>query len=401
MSLRTINDISFAGKKVLMRVDFNVPLKDGAVSDDMRIVSAFPSILHIIKQGGRLILMSHLGRPKGKHNDSFSLKPVYDVLKTLLEAQLAKDGISSKIHMASDVIGKEVETMVSSLGDGDVVLLENMRFYAEEEKNDTDFAKSLASLGDIYVNDAFGTAHRAHASTEGIAHFLPSYAGFLIEKEVTVFGNVLKSPEKPFVAIVGGAKVSSKIVVLESLLQTATAFVIGGGMAYTFLKAQGHNVGKSLIENDYLGMAKQFLQKAAENNVQVILPIDHLCAMEFNEDAASIAIDTLDIPEEYIALDIGKKTIEIIKSVLSDAKTVVWNGPMGVFEFKHFEIGTLSIAQFLASSNATTIIGGGDSVAAANKFGLAEQFSHVSTGGGASLEFLEGKVLPGIQILQE
>lgn len=397
MSLRTINDISFTGKKVLMRVDFNVPLKDGVVGDDTRIVSAFPSILHIVKQGGRIILMSHLGRPKGERNDAFSLKPVYNVLKTLLRAQ----GVSSKIHMASDVIGEEVETVVSSLENGDIVLLENMRFYAEEEKNDTEFAKSLADLGDVYVNDAFGTAHRAHASTEGIAHFLPSYAGFLIEKEVRFFGSVLESPKKPFVAIIGGAKVSSKIAVLESLLQTATAFVIGGGMAYTFLKAQGFNVGKSLVESECLGVAKQFLQKAAEKKVEVVLPIDHLCATVFDEGAASIAVDTISIPDEYIALDIGKKTIEIIKSVLSDAKTVVWNGPMGVFEFKHFEIGTLSIAQFLAEGNAISIIGGGDSVAAANKFGLADRFSHVSTGGGASLEFLEGKILPGIQILQE
>lgn len=306
MSLRTINDISFAGKKVLMRVDFNVPLKDGVVSDDTRIISAFPSILHIIKQGGRLILMSHLGRPKGERNDAYSLKPVYDVLKTLLEAHLLKEGISSKIYMANDVLGEKVEAMISSLENGDIVLLENMRFYAEEEKNDAEFAKSLAHLGDVYVNDAFGTAHRAHASTEGIAHCVPSYAGFLIEKEVAVFGNVLKSPDKPFVAIVGGAKVSSKIVVLESLLQTATVFVIGGGMAYTFLKAREYTVGNSLIEDDYIGMAKQFLQKAAEKNIQIILPIDHLCAMEFNENAASIAVDTIDIPDDHIAITKNK-----------------------------------------------------------------------------------------------
>lgn len=397
MSLKTIKDISFSGKKVLMRVDFNVPIKDGIVGDDTRIVSAIPSIMHVVSQGGKLILMSHLGRPKGEFNAAYSLKPVAARLSEILKEQ----GVSSEVIMADDVIGSKVDKCIKKMKNGDILLLENVRFYKEEEGNNKNFAKKLAKFGDIFVNDAFGTAHRAHASTEGVAHFLPSYAGFLIEKEVKFFNNVLEAPEKPLVAIIGGAKVSSKIAVLESLLQTASAFVIGGGMAYTFLKVQGFSVGKSLVEPEYFDVAKTFLQKAAEKDVKVILPIDHLCAVEFDEHASSIEVDNIDIPDEYLALDIGKKTIEIIKAILSDAKTIVWNGPMGVFEFKNFEKGTLSVANAVAESKATSVIGGGDSVAAANKFGLADKFSHVSTGGGASLEFLEGKILPGIEILQK
>ena len=392
MVLNTINEADLKGKRVLIRVDFNVPLKDGVVTDNTRIKAALPTIKYILDNGASLVVMTHLGRPKGQKNPAYSLAPVAKEFEKLL---------GSKVTLASDVIGPEVKKEVEALKPGEVLLLENVRFYAEEEKNDEAFAKELASYGDIYCNDAFGTAHRAHASTEGVSHYLPSYAGFLIEKEVKFMAPILENPEKPLVAIIGGSKVSSKITVLESLVRTCDTIVIGGGMAYTFLKVQGHEIGKSLVEDDYLETAKNFLAKAAEKGVKVILPVDHVAAAEFKEDAAAVAVDAVDIPADLMGMDIGPKTVELIKEAVKNAKTVVWNGPMGVFEFAAFSKGTEEVAKALAASDATSVVGGGDSVAAINKFGLADKISHVSTGGGASLEFLEGKVLPGIKALEK
>ena len=392
MILNTIRECDFSGKKALIRVDFNVPIKDGVVTDDTRIRAALPTLKYLLDNGASLVVMSHRGRPKGKKNPEFSMAPIAKRFSELL----GKD-----VQLASDVIGEEVTGQVASMKAGDVLLLENVRFYSEEEGNDPDFAKNLASLGDVYVNDAFGTAHRAHASTEGVSHYLPSYAGFLIEKEVKFMAPLLSNPEKPFVAIIGGSKVSSKISVLESLVRTCDTIVIGGGMAYTFLSVQGHTIGKSLIEEEYKDVASSFLAKAKEKGVQVILPVDHLCGAEFKEDAEAVSVDSTDIPENLIGMDIGPKTISMIVDAVTKAKSVVWNGPMGVFEFDAFAEGTLTVAKALAESQATSVVGGGDSVAAINKFNLADKISHVSTGGGASLEFLEGKVLPGIKALEK
>nr|WP_321304246.1 phosphoglycerate kinase [uncultured Sphaerochaeta sp.] len=392
MILNTIRECDFSGKKALIRVDFNVPIKDGVVTDDTRIRAALPTLKYLLDNGASLVVMSHRGRPKGKKNPEFSMAPIAKRFSELL----GKD-----VQLASDVIGEEVTGQVASMKAGDVLLLENVRFYSEEEGNDPDFAKNLASLGDVYVNDAFGTAHRAHASTEGVSHYLPSYAGFLIEKEVKFMAPLLSNPEKPFVAIIGGSKVSSKISVLESLVRTCDTIVIGGGMAYTFLSVQGHTIGKSLVEEEYKDVASSFLAKAKEKGVQVILPVDHLCGAEFKEDAEAVSVDSTDIPENLIGMDIGPKTITMIVDAVTKAKSVVWNGPMGVFEFNAFAEGTLTVAKALAESQATSVVGGGDSVAAINKFNLADKISHVSTGGGASLEFLEGKVLPGIKALEK
>lgn len=392
MVLNTINEADLKGKRVLIRVDFNVPLKDGVVTDNTRIKAALPTIKYILDNGASLVVMTHLGRPKGQKNPAFSLAPVAAEFEKLL---------GKKVTLAPDVIGPEVKKEVEALKPGDVLLLENVRFYAEEEKNDEAFAKELASYGDIYCNDAFGTAHRAHASTEGVSHYLPSYAGFLIEKEVKFMAPVLENPEKPLVAIIGGSKVSSKITVLESLVRTCDTIVIGGGMAYTFDKVLGYKIGKSLVEDDYLETAKNFLEKAEAKGVKVILPVDHLAAAEFSENAAPVAVDGRNIPDDLMGMDIGPKTIDMIKDAIKSAKTVVWNGPMGVFEFEAFSKGTEEVAKALAASDAISVVGGGDSVAAINKFGLADKISHVSTGGGASLEFLEGKVLPGIKALEK
>ena len=392
MVLNTINEADLKGKRVLIRVDFNVPLKDGVVTDNTRIKAALPTIKYILDNGASLVVMTHLGRPKGQKNPAYSLAPVAKEFEKLL---------GSKVTLASDVIGPEVKKEVEALKPGEVLLLENVRFYAEEEKNDEAFAKELASYGDIYCNDAFGTAHRAHASTEGVSHYLPSYAGFLIEKEVKFMAPILENPEKPLVAIIGGSKVSSKITVLESLVRTCDTIVIGGGMAYTFLKVQGHEIGKSLVEDDYLETAKNFLAKAAEKGVKVILPVDHVAAAEFKEDAAPVAVDAVDIPADLMGMDIGPKTVELIKEAVKNAKTVVWNGPMGVFEFAAFSKGTEEVAKALAVSSAVTVIGGGDSAAAVKQFGLEDKMTHVSTGGGASMEFLEGKELPGIAVLED
>ena len=392
MVLNTVKDADLKGKRVLIRVDFNVPVKNGVVTDATRIKAALPTINYILDGGASLVVMSHYGRPKGQKNMDFSMAPIRAEFEKLL---------GKPVKLAPDVIGEEVEKEVKALKPGEVLLLENVRFYPDEEKNGEEFAKTLASYGDLYVNDAFGTAHRAHASTEGVSHFLPAYAGFLIEKEVKFMAPLLENPEHPFVAVIGGSKVSSKISVLESLVKTCDTIVIGGGMAYTFLKVLGHSVGTSLVEDDYQETAKAFLAAAEKKGVKVILPVDHVCADKFDENATPVAVDSVDIPEGLMGLDIGPKTVALIVSEMKSAKNVVWNGPMGVFEFSAFAKGTEAVAKALAESDAISVVGGGDSVAAINKFGLASQISHVSTGGGASLEFLEGKVLPGIKDLEK
>lgn len=384
-----------------MRVDFNVPIKDGVITDDTRILAALESIKFIASKNAKIILVSHLGRPPkgngGKILPELSLAPV----AKHLQAVLTKNNIASTVHMAPDVVGPAVDALIASAKNGDIVLLENVRFYDEETKNDEQFARKLASLADVYVNDAFGAAHRAHSSTEAVAHLLPSFAGFLVQREVKFFQPLLTNPAQPFVAVIGGAKVSSKISVLESLLATAKSFIIGGGMAYTFLKVQGHRIGKSLVESEFEQTAKDFLSAAEKKGVEVVLPVDHLCAKEFSETAAAVAVNAVDIPDDLIAMDIGPASIARIVAVIEKAKTIVWNGPMGVFEFDAFATGTKKIAEAIANSGAVSVVGGGDSVAAANKFKLSQKFSHVSTGGGASLEFLEGKTLPGIAVLQQ
>ncbi len=391
MSLRTLQNTDVSGKRVLMRADFNVPLKEGVITDDTRIQAAMQSITYILDHGASLVLMSHLGRPKGERKAEFSLAPVAARLSELLKKE---------VKMADDVVGPVVEEAASALKPGEILLLENVRFYKEETDNDPEFAKRLAALADLFVNDAFGTAHRAHASTEGVTKHLPSCAGFLIEKEVSFFQPILDDPKKPLVAVIGGAKVSSKIAVLESLLPNCAGFVIGGGMAYTFLKAQGHEVGKSLVEDDYIETARQFLAAAEKRGTTIILPVDHVVAAEFDAASKPEHVDGVEIPADRLAMDIGPKTIDAANALIADANTIVWNGPMGVFEFENFASGTKAVAVAIADSKAITVVGGGDSVAAVNAFNLAEKMDHVSTGGGASLEFLEGKQLPGIVALK-
>jgi len=392
MALKTVRDLDLSGKTVLVRVDYNVPIKNGAVSDATRIEASLPTLKYILDQGASLVLMSHLGRPKGSPSPEFSLRPVSGKLSDL---------IGRPVAFVDDCIGDEVAAAASNLRSGEILMLENVRFHAEETKNDAAFAKKLASIADIYVNDAFGSAHRAHASTEGVAHYLPSAAGLLIEKEVKFFQPLLDNPTQPFVAIIGGAKVSTKIGVLETLMPKCTTLIIGGGMSYTFLKAQGHTIGKSLFEEEYLQTAQKLVEQAEASGVNLILPVDHVVADEFKEDADPKSVDSVDVPEGMIAMDIGPKSIELCRKAISEAKSLVWNGPMGVFEFEAFAKGTLTIGQFVADCGRTTVVGGGDSVAAVNAFGLADKIDHVSTGGGASLEFLEGKTLPGIAALQE
>jgi phosphoglycerate kinase len=392
MAKKTVRDIDLTSKKVLVRVDFNVPLKEGRITDDTRITAALPTLRYILDQkGAKLILMSHLGRPK-KPDKENSLAPVAQRLGELL---------GRKVTLAPDCIGPGAEAVINAMKPGDVVLLENVRFHPEEEKNDPEFARKLASLGDVYVNDAFGTAHRAHASTEGVAKILPGVAGFLMEKEVKFLGGVFENPAKPFVAIIGGAKVSTKIAVLESLLPRVSTMIIAGGMAYTFLKAQGRTVGTSLVEDDFAATASAFLDKAKKAGVEILLPVDHLVAAEFVETAKAELVDGIDIPAGTMSLDIGPKSIALFRDRIAKAKTIVWNGPMGVFEFPAFAKGTEEIAKAVAASKGITVVGGGDSVAAVNQFGLADRITHVSTGGGASLELLEGKQLPGVVALKD
>lgn len=392
MGKKTVRDIDLRKKRVLVRVDFNVPLKNGKITDDTRITAALPTLTYILDQkGSSLVLMSHLGRPK-KPDMENSLAPVAQRLSELL---------GKKVALAPDCIGPETEAMVKAMKPGDVVLLENVRFHPEEEKNDPDFARKLAGLGDVYVNDAFGTAHRAHASTEGVTKFLPGVAGFLMEKEIKFLGGVFEKPARPFVALIGGAKVSTKIAVLESLLPRVNTMIIGGGMSFTFLKTQGRSIGKSLIEEDFLSTASEFLDKAKKAGVEVLLPVDHRVGSEFAESAKAELVDGVDVPDGKIAMDIGPKSAVLFRERILKAKTVLWNGPMGVYEFPEFSRGTQEVAKAVADCKGTTVIGGGDVVAAVNQFGLADRITHVSTGGGASLELLEGKQLPGVVALQD
>ncbi|MFA5944719.1 MAG: phosphoglycerate kinase [Candidatus Thermoplasmatota archaeon] len=391
MKVRTLRDGEFGGKRVLVRVDVNVPVEAGRVADATRIEASLPTIDHLRKAGAKVILVSHLGRPKGAPEAKYSLKPVADWLND--------HGVPTTF--ASDCVGPVAEAAVRGLKAGAVLLLENVRFHAGEEKNDPALCKQLAALADVYVNDAFGTAHRAHASTTGVAKLLPAYAGFLIEKELSALGQALDDPQRPFTAIMGGAKVSDKILVLEKLLPRIDRLIIGGGMAFTFLKAQGHEVGKSLVEADRIPLAKEILERAKARGVQVYLPVDVEAADEFKAESVHRAAKVSHMRPEWMGLDIGPLTAAEFAKAIASSKTVLWNGPMGVFEWDSFDFGTKAVAEAVAACPGITVVGGGDSAAAAQKFGITAKVTHVSTGGGASLEFLEGKVLPGIAALEE
>ncbi len=392
MNKKTVRDIDLKDKKVLVRCDFNVPMDENRnITDNRRIVAALPTIQYLLEQNCKIVLCSHLGRPKGEFKPEFSLAPV--------AKELSKQ-LNKEIVMAKDVIGEDACKKAKKLKNGEILLLENLRFHREETDNDPEFAKKLAEFGEVFVNDAFGTAHRAHASTEGVTKYLPAVSGFLIEKELEFLGNALENPKRPYVAILGGAKVSDKIGVIDSLLEKVDTLMIGGGMAYTFFKAQGHGVGDSLCEEDKCDLALELMNKAKEKGVKMLLPIDTKIGKEFKPDTESKTVAWTDIPDGWQGFDIGEKTIEMFRKELNGAKTVVWNGPLGLFEFEQFAVGTDAIAHKLANLNdAVTIVGGGDSAAAVEKAGLASKISHVSTGGGASLEFLEGKKLPGIEAL--
>ncbi len=393
---KTIEDIAVAGKKVLVRCDFNVPLKDGVITSDKRIVEALPTIKYLLAQGAKVILCSHMGKPKGVVNPKYSLAPVAARLTELL---------GQTVELTADIVGDDAKAKVAALKDGQAVLLENVRFDAREEKNDPEFAKELASLAEVYVNDAFGTAHRAHATTAGVADYLPAVCGYLIQKEIGIMGKALANPERPFVAILGGAKVKDKLNVINNLLSKVDTLIIGGGMAYTFLAAKGYGVGKSLLDEEKIDYCKDMMKKAEENGVKLLLPIDTTVVESFPDpidapvNTEIVAADA--IPADKEGLDIGTKTMELYAEAAKSAKTVVWNGPMGVFENPTLAKGTIAVAKALAESEATTIVGGGDSAAACEQLGFADRITHISTGGGASLEFLEGLVLPGIACLED
>ncbi len=389
MNKKTVRDVDLKGKRVLMRVDFNVPMKDGVVSDDKRIHASLPTIRYVLDHKASLVLMSHLGRPKGGPDPEFSLKPAAEVLSGLLGKQ---------VRMAPDCIGPEVEAMARALQPGEVLMLENVRFHKEEEQNDPGFARKLAALGEIYVNDAFGSAHRAHASTEGVAHHLPAVSGFLMEQELEYLGRATNNPQRPYVAILGGAKISDKIAVIENLLRRCDRLIIGGGMANTFLAARGHDLADSLVETEAIPKARGIL---AKNAGKLLLPVDAVVGDRFDAQAQTMVVDVTRVPPGWRILDIGPKSFEIFRDALRGAKLVVWNGPLGVFEFPQFAEGTFAIARLLADSGATTVIGGGDSASAVKLAGVAKKMTHVSTGGGASLEFLEGKTLPGVAALAD
>lgn len=392
---KTLKDFDFKGKKVLVRCDFNVPMDENQnITDDIRIRSSIPTIEYLLDNGARVILMSHLGRPKGEANPKYSLLPVANRLSELLGKQVvfAKDDM---------VVSENVKEKIDKLSDGDVALLENTRYRKEEEKNEESFSKELASLGDIYVNDAFGTSHRAHASNVGVSTHLPSAVGFLVEKEISIMGKALDDPVRPFVAILGGAKVSDKIGVIDNLIEKVDSILIGGGMAYTFLKAQGYEIGQSLLEEDKMDLALDLVQKAKDKNVKLLLPVDIVIAREFKNDTEIKVVDIDSIPEDMMGLDIGPETLKLFTEEINKAKTVIWNGPSGVFEMENFSKGTYGIAKALVESDAITIVGGGDSASAVEKAGYADQITHVSTGGGASLELLEGKTLPGIAAISD
>ena len=428
LNKKTVEDIDVAGKRVLVRCDFNVPMKDGAITDTKRIVGALPTVKYLSDHGAKVVLCSHMGRPHNIFNDTVKLdkkeKKKIDAMPEAEQAEATAKALEAakgdvqkfslapvaaelgkllgkEVIMAKDVIGPDAKAKAAALNDGDVMIIENIRFHAEETKNDPEFAKELASMADIYVNDAFGTAHRAHASTEGVSHYLPAVCGYLIQKEITVMGGALTEPKRPFVAILGGAKVSDKIGVIDNLLTKVDTLIIGGGMAYTFFKAQGHSIGTSLCEEDKLDLAKATLEKAEKAGVKFLLPVDTKVGKEFAPDTESQVVDSTAIPDGWMGLDIGPKTIELFSDAIKGAGTVVWNGPMGVSEWENFAAGTIGVASAVADSGSISIIGGGDSAAAVEKLGFADKMTHISTGGGASLEFLEGKELPGIACLNE
>ena len=394
LNKKTIEDIDVKGKKVLARCDFNVPLKDGEITNDKRIVAALPTIKYLMEHGTKVILCSHLGRPKGEYKPEFSLAPVAKRLSEYL-------GVEVKLAEDAEVVGPNAQAMAAELKDGEVMLLENVRYRAEETKNEENFSKELASLADIFVNDAFGTAHRAHCSTTGVAAYLPAVCGYLIQKEIKFMGGALANPKRPLVAILGGAKVSDKIGVIENLIDKCDTIIIGGGMAYTFMKYLGHNIGTSLLEADWIEKAGEMMKKAEDKGVKFLIPVDNKVGKEYDENTEAKVVSSDDIPDGWMGLDIGPKTQEVFADAIKGAGTVIWNGPMGVSEWDNFAAGTISVAKAVADSGAISIIGGGDSVAAVTKLGFADKMSHISTGGGASLEFLEGKDLPGICALQD
>ena len=392
LNKKTVEDIQVSGKRVLVRCDFNVPLKDGVITSDKRIVSSLPTIKYLLDNNAKVILCSHLGRPKGEVVPEFSLAPVAARLSELL---------GKEVKMATDVVGESAKALAASLNDGDVMLLENVRYEKGETKNDPELSKAFASLADIFVNDAFGSAHRAHSSTTGVADYIPAVCGYLIQKEIAFIGGALENPQRPFVAILGGAKVSDKIGVITNLLDKVDTLIVGGGMAYTFMKYLGHNIGTSLLEADKVELAGEMMAKAKEKGVNFLIPVDNKVGKEYDPNTEAMIVNSDDIPEGWMGLDIGPKSQEIFANAIKGAGTVIWNGPMGVSEWENFAAGTIAVANAVAESGSISIIGGGDSAAAVQKLGFADKMSHISTGGGASLEYMEGKELPGIAALNE